>query len=146
MNFSEITTIITVGILASLLSLSLLQFSSVRKSMRIQSEQQIYARIIESRMKLENTEAFTKMAKENPLFAERLSLVDNPDEYYTVIAYLDLIEFLFHQYNTKMIDTKLWPRWKALAKTLIDIPKFKKVWDKTKYVHNSDFIQFMDSL
>src|SRR5690348_8500160 len=123
MNFSEITTIITVGILASLLSLSLLQFSSVRKSMRIQSEQQIYARIIESRMKLENTEAFTKMAKENPLFAERLSLVDNPDEYYTVIAYLDLIEFLFHQYNTKMIDTKLWPRWKALAKTLIDIPK-----------------------
>jgi hypothetical protein len=146
MNFSEITTIITVGILASLLSLSLLQFSSVRKSMRIQSEQQIYARIIESRMKLENTEAFTKMAKENPLFAERLSLVDNPDEYYTVIAYLDLIEFLFHQYNTKMIDTKLWPKWKALAKTLIDIPKFKKVWDKTKYVHNSDFIQFMDSL
>ena len=42
MNFSEISTIITVGILASLLGLSLLQFSSVRKSMRIQSEQQIY--------------------------------------------------------------------------------------------------------
>ena len=146
MNFSEISTIITVGILASLLGLSLLQFSSVKKSLRIQSEQQIYARIIESRMKLENTEAFTKMAKENPLFAERLALVDNPDEYYTVVAYLDLIEFLFHQYNTKMMDTKLWPRWKALAETLLNIPKFKKVWDKTKYVHNTDFIQFMDSL
>jgi type II secretory pathway pseudopilin PulG len=146
MNFSEITTIITVGILASLLGLSLLQFSSVKKSMRIQSEQQLYARIIESRMKLENTEAFTKMAKENPLFAERLALVDNPDEYYTVVAYIDLIEFLFHQYNTKMMDTKFWPRWEALAKTLIGIPKFKKVWDKTKHVHNLDFIQFMDSL
>jgi hypothetical protein len=146
MNFSEITTIITVGILAALLGLSLMQFSSVKKSMRIQSEQQIYARIIESRMKLENTEAFTKMAKENPLFAERLALVDNPDEYYTVVAYLDLIEFLFHQYNTKMMDTKFWPRWEALAKTLIGIPKFKKVWDKTKHVHNLDFIQFMDSL
>jgi hypothetical protein len=146
MNFSDITTIITVGILASLLGLSLLQFSSVKKSMRIQSEQQIYARIIESRMKLENTEAFTKMAKENPLFAERLALVDNPDEYYTVVAYLDLIEFLFHQYNTKMMDTKLWPRWKALAKTLIGIPKFKKIWDKTKHVHNLDFVKFMDSL
>jgi hypothetical protein len=128
MNFSEITTIITVGILAALLGLSLMQFSSVKKSMRIQSEQQIYARIIESRMKLENTEAFTKMAKENPLFAERLALVDNPDEYYTVVAYLDLIEFLFHQYNTKMMDTKFWPKWEALAKTLIGIPKFKKVW------------------
>ncbi|HXT84213.1 MAG TPA: hypothetical protein VN704_07775 [Verrucomicrobiae bacterium] len=46
MNFSEISTIITVGILASLLGLSLLQFSSVRKSMRIQSEQQMYARVI----------------------------------------------------------------------------------------------------
>jgi hypothetical protein len=146
MNFSEISTIITVGILASLLGLSLLQSSSIKKSMRIQSEQQIYARIIESRMKLENNEAFTNMAKESPLFAERLALVDNPDEYYTVVAYLDLIEFLFHQYNTKMMDTKLWPRWKALAETLIDIPKFKKVWDNTKHVHNPDFVQFMDSL
>ena len=146
MNFSEISSIITIGILAALLSLSLLQFSSLKKSMRIQSEQQIYARMIESRMKLENTEAFTKMAKESPLFAERFTLVGNPDEYYTVVAYLDLIEFLFHQYNTKMMDTKLWPRWKALAETLLNIPKFKKVWDNTKHVHNSEFVQFMDSL
>jgi hypothetical protein len=146
MNFSEISTVITIGILAALLSLSLLQSSSLKKSMRIQSEQQIYARLIESRMKLENTEAFTKMAKESPLFAERFTLVGNPDEYYTVVAYLDLIEFLFHQYNTKMMDTKLWPRWKALAEALIDIPKFKKVWDNTKHVHNSEFVQFMDSL
>ncbi len=146
MNFSEISTIITIGILAALMSLSLLQFSSLKKSMRIQSEQQIYTRMIESRMKLENTEAFTKMAKESPIFAERFKLVGNPDEYYTVVAYLDLIEFLFHQYNTKMMDTKLWPRWKALAETLLNIPKFKKVWDNTKHVHNSEFVQFMDSL
>ena len=86
------------------------------------------------------------MAKESPLFAERFSLVGNPNEYYTVVAYLDLIEFLFHQYNTQMMDTKLWPRWKALAETLLNIPKFKKVWDKTKHVHNSEFVQFMDSL
>ena len=96
MDFSEIINMIVVGILASLFGMSLLQFSSVKKSMRVQSEQQIYARIIETRMKLENTEAFTKMAKENKSFAERLALVDSPDEYYTVIAYLDLIEFLFH--------------------------------------------------
>ena len=83
MDFSEITTIIIVGILAALFSMSLLQFSSVKRSMRIQSEQQIYARVIETRMKLENTEAFTKMAKENEMFAEWLALVDSPDEYYT---------------------------------------------------------------
>ena len=119
MDFSEISTIITIGILAALFGMSLLQFSSVNKSMKIQSEQQIYARIIETRMKLENTEAFTKMAKENEMFAERLALVDSPDEYYTVIAYLDLIEFLFYLHETKMMAIKLWPRWKALAETLI---------------------------
>jgi hypothetical protein len=26
------------------------------------------------------------------------------------------------------------------------MPKFKKVWDKTKHVHNSDFVKFIDSL
>ena len=76
----------------------------------------------------------------------RLALVDSPDEYYTVVAYLDLIEFLFHLHRTKMMDIKLWPRWKALAETLMDVPKFRKVWDKTKHVHNSDIIEFMDSL
>ncbi|HET7147028.1 MAG TPA: hypothetical protein VFI73_00885 [Candidatus Nitrosopolaris sp.] len=85
MDFSEISTITTVGIPAALFGMSLLQFSSVNGSMRIQSEQQIYARIIEPRMKLENTEAFTKMAKENEMFAEQLALVDSPDEYYAVV-------------------------------------------------------------
>ena len=145
MNFTEIINILIVGILASLLGLTLLQFSSLKKNMSIQSEQQIYARVIESRMKLENTEAFTKMAKESTLFAERLSLVDSPNEYYTVIAYLDLIEFLFYLHETKMMDAKLWSRWRALAETLMDMPKFRKVWDRTKYVHNSDFVKFMDS-
>jgi len=110
MNFTKISSIITIGILAALFGMSLLQLSSVKENLRIQSEQQIYARIIEARMKLENTEAFTKMAKENKQFVERLALVDSPDEYYTVVAYLDLIEFLFHLHKTKMMDTKLWPR------------------------------------
>jgi hypothetical protein len=43
-------------------------------------------------------------------------------------------------------DCLVWPRWKALAETLRGMPKFRKVWDKTKHVHNSDFIEFMDSL
>lgn len=80
------------------------------------------------------------------MFAERLASVDSSDEYYTVVAYLHLIEFLFYLHETKMMDTKLWPRWKALADTLMDMPKFRKVWEKTKQVHNSDFIEFMDSL
>jgi hypothetical protein len=68
--FSEYVLVITAGIFAGLFSISLLQFSTVRKNNRIQVNIQIYTRIIETRNKLEGNEVFIKMAKENPLFAE----------------------------------------------------------------------------
>jgi hypothetical protein len=37
-------------------------------------------------------------------------------------------------------------RWKELAKALMTIPKFKKVWEKTKQIHTPDFVAFIDSL
>ena len=49
---------------------------------------------MDARIKLESTETFNKMAKESPVFAERL-VVDSPDEYYTIVAFLDLFEFFF---------------------------------------------------
>ncbi|MGI0014517.1 MAG: hypothetical protein ACREBU_13910 [Nitrososphaera sp.] len=146
MGFLEYIPIISALIFAGLLAVSLLQFSAVRKNMRMQSEQQIYARIMDARIKLENSEAFTKMAKESPLFLERFAAVSNPEEYYTVVAFLDLFEFLFRLNKTKTIDSQLWMRWKELAKSLMTIPKFKKVWEKTKQVHTPDFIEFIDSL
>lgn len=138
--------IISALIFAGLLAVSLLQFSTVRRSMRMQSEQQIYARIMDARTRLENTEAFTKMAKESPLFAERFALVDSPAEYYTVVAFLDIFEFVFRLNKTKTLDDQVWLRWKELAKTIMTIPKFKKVWEKTKHVHAPEFISFIDSL
>jgi hypothetical protein len=59
-------------------------------------------------------------------------VVDNPDEYYTVVAFLDLFEFLFRLNKRDMIDAEIWSRWKGLAKTIMTIPKFKRVWEKTK--------------
>lgn len=82
--FSEYVLVITAGIFAGLFSISLLQLSTVRKNNRIQVNIQIYTRIIETRNKLEGNEVFIKMAKENPLFAEWLALVDTPNEYYTI--------------------------------------------------------------
>ena len=114
--------------------------------MRIQTEQQIYARIMEARLKLENTDAFTNMAKESPDFAERFALVDTPDQYYVAVAFLDLFEFLHRLKKTKMIDAKLWDRWKKIAKLLMTIPKFKKLWVKIKQSHTPEFIDFIDSL
>lgn len=114
--------------------------------MRIQSEQQIYARIIEARLRLENTETFTKMAKQSPVFAERLSVVDTPEEYYISVAFFDLFEFMFRLKKTKLIDSNLWLRWLKLIQLLFTIPKFKKVWEKTKQSHTTEFIQFLDTL
>jgi hypothetical protein len=73
--------LISVAIVAGLFIVALLNFSTVRKNiqkqseqqmknLKIQSEQQIYSRIMEARLRLENTETFTKMAKESPIFGE----------------------------------------------------------------------------
>src|SRR5215212_9686159 len=88
---------------------------------------------MEASIKLEGNEVFTKMAKESPLYAERLALVDTPDEYYIIVAFIDLFEFIFRLYKTKMIDEKLWFRWKALATAMNTMPKFAApLWNRTK--------------
>jgi hypothetical protein len=133
-------------VLGGLLSISILQLPTIRKNMRMQTEQAIYSRIMEARIRLENTETFTNMAKESPIFAERFTLVNTPEEYYTIMAFLDLIEFLFRLNKAKMVDTEVWSRWKILARTILTIPKFKNVWAKTKDIHSSEFRDFIDSL
>jgi hypothetical protein len=63
-------------VLGGLLSISFLQLSTIRSNMRMQTEQEIYSRIMGDRIRLENTETFTNMARESPIFAERFTLVD----------------------------------------------------------------------
>ena len=43
--------------------MALLTLFMSKKNLRIQSEYQIYARMMEARVKLETTQAFTKMAQ-----------------------------------------------------------------------------------
>jgi hypothetical protein len=86
------------------------------------------------------------MAKESPVFAEHFGLVDTPEEYYTVMAFVDLIEFLFRLNKAKMVDAEIWSRWKLFAKTIFTIPKFKNVWVKTKDIHSTEFRDFIDCL
>jgi hypothetical protein len=145
-SFLTYIPLISVAIVAGLFTMALVNFSTVRKNMQVQSEQQIYSRIMDARLKLESTETFTNMAKESPIFAERFTVVDSPDEYYIIVAFLDLFEFLFRLNKRDMIDTEIWSRWKGLAKTMMTIPKFKRVWEKTKDVHAHEFREFVDSL
>ena len=97
-------------------------------------------------MRLENTETFTNMAKESSIFADRFAVVDTPQEYYTVMSFIDLFEFLYGLNKTNMIDAEVWSRWNSLSRTMMTIPKFKKVWDKTKDIHSTEFRNFIDSL
>ena len=58
----------------------------------------------------------------------------------------DSIEFLYTSNKKKIIDKELWQRWENHAKSMMTIPKFKKVWNATKEFHTQDFVSFMDSL
>ena len=156
-SFLTYVPFISVAIIAGLFIMALVNFSTLRNSMqrqseqqiknlKMQTEQQIYSRIMDARLKLESTETFTKMAKESPIFAERFTVVDSPDEYYVIVAFLDLFEFFFRLNKRDMIDNEIWSRWKGLAETIMTIPKFKRVWEKTKDVHATEFKDFIDSL
>ena len=64
------------------------------KKNRLEGEYQLYARILDSRTKLQNTDVLTKMAKESSLCIERFKLADEPQKYYTIISLSDTIEFI----------------------------------------------------
>jgi hypothetical protein len=86
------------------------------------------------------------MAQDSPLFLERFKLVDNPDEYYIIVAFLDLFEFLHSMNKSKMIDSDLWFRPEEMMKSIMTIPKFKKIWDETKNSHEINFVKYVDSV
>jgi hypothetical protein len=116
------------------------------KKNRFECEYQLYARILDARTKLQNTDIFTNMANESTLYAERFKLVEEPKEYYTIISLIDTIEFIYRIHKKRMIDKELWQRWENHAKSMMTIPKFKKVWNATKEFHTQDFVSFMDRL
>lgn len=141
----EFIYILTVYYTGALIVSTILLVITIKKN-RFEGEYQLYARILDARTKLQNTDVFTKMAKESSLYAERLKLVDEPKEYYTIISLIDTIEFIYRINKKKMIDKELWQRWENHAKSMMTIPKFRKVWNATKEFHTRDFVSFMDEL
>ena len=115
-------------------------------NLKMQTEQQIYSRIIDARLNLEKTEEFTRMAGESPVFKERFALVEKPSDYYTIVSFLDLFEYVFRLNEIQMIDKIVWERWKLLIETIMTIPKFRIIWTKTKESHSDKkFRDFLDS-
>ena len=140
----EFIYILTIYYTGALIVSTILLIITIKKN-RFEGEYQLYGRILDARTKIQNTELFTNMAKESPLYAERFKLVE-PKEYYTIISLIDTIEFIYRINKKKMIDKELWQRWENHAKSMMTIPKFKKVWSVTKEFHTRDFVNFMDGL
>ena len=93
-----------------------------------------------------NNETISKIAKESPEVSSYFALVGSPEEYNNINAIIDFFEFLFRLYRTKMLDKELWNRWRASAKSTMNIPKVSKVWKETKGMHTNEFIKFIESL
>jgi hypothetical protein len=143
---SDYIQIISTVIYASALGVSLVSFWQARRSTRIQTEQQLYMNILSSSYSLWNNETISKIVRESPEVSSYLALVDSPQEYNNISEIIDFFEFLFRLYKTKMLDKELWDRWKASAKSTMNIPKIKKVWDKRKDIHTHEFVKFIESL
>ena len=101
---------------------------------------------MDARIKIQGNKVFSKMAKENPLYAEHFALVDTPDEYYIIVAFIDLFEFIFRLYKTKMIDEKLWFRWKALATAMNTCQSLQLYGNITKLILDSSLFTAFFSL
>ena len=52
--------------------------------LKAQSEQQLYSRIMDARLKRESTETFTNKAEESPIFTKRSTMLDR--DYIVVFA------------------------------------------------------------
>ena len=104
----------------------------ITKKIMFDGEFQLYGRIINAKIKCQ-------------IYAERFKLVDEPKEYYTIISLIDTSN-LFIELIKKMIDKELWQRWENHAKSMMTIPKFKKVWNATKEFHTQDFVKSYERL
>ncbi|MGC2571819.1 MAG: hypothetical protein WA364_09940, partial [Candidatus Nitrosopolaris sp.] len=130
-----------------LLSISFLQFPTIRKNTRREAEAQMYARIMEATIELDSR--ILKHLQKWQWKAQSLQNVSHSSilrKSIILMSFIDLIEFLHRLNKTEMINAEVWSRWKALSRTMMTIPKFKTVWDKTKDIHTSEFRHFIDSL
>lgn len=65
-------------------------------------EYQLYSRILDSSSSLQNTDVLLAWRMEvRSLYLERFKLVDDPQEYYTIISLTDTIEFIYRIHKRK---------------------------------------------
>jgi hypothetical protein len=79
-------------------------------------------------IRLENNDEFIGLAQESPLFAA----AGTPAQYFTIMTFFDRFEYVLYLSKKNLIDGVIWERWKIIIETMLSIPKFQLVWDKTR--------------
>lgn len=82
------------------------------------------------RIRLENNEEFIGLAQESPLFPDRFVPAGTPAQYFTIMAFFDIFEYVFYLSKKNLIDDMIWDRWKITIETILSILKFRLVWGK----------------
>ena len=142
-QLGEFLQVISLVIYAGALVLSILRFSSMRKSMLVQNmrkHMQLLHKLFFSSL---SHREYLEMSQESPVVSQYYSFTGSPRQYYIITQTFDMFEYIFRLYKTKMIDEEQSLR--STAKSIITIPKFKKVWDKTKDSRSHEFIKLIDS-
>src|SRR5919197_2334691 len=105
-QLGEFLPAISPVIYAGALVLSILQFSSMRKSMLVQNMQQTYATTTQALFSTFNSKEYLEMSQESPVVSQYYSLAGSPRQYYIIIQTFDMFEYIFRLYKTKMIDAE----------------------------------------
>jgi len=82
------------------------------------------------------------MSQESPIVSQYYSWTGGHKHCYIIIQTVNMFEYIFSLYKSKMIEVEKWLLWKTTAESMITIPRFKKVWDKTKDSRSHEFAKF----
>ena len=107
-QLTEFVQIISPIIYGGALIISILQFSTMKKSMASQSMQRTYSTASQLLFNLMSSKEYLEMSQESSIVSKYYSIVHSPKQYYIIVQCFDVTEFIFRLYKTKMIDKELW--------------------------------------
>lgn len=91
-----------------------------------EGEFQLYGRIIDAKIRYQNSDIFTKTAKESSVML-RDSSCRGTNRVYIIILLINNIEFINTINKKKIIDKELWQKWENYAISMMTIPTFRKI-------------------
>ncbi|HEX6647033.1 MAG TPA: hypothetical protein VF047_07625 [Nitrososphaeraceae archaeon] len=91
-----------------------------------EGEFQLYGRIIDAKIKYQNSDIFTKRLRKAQLLLSDSSC-RGTNRIYIIILLINNIEFINTINKKKIIDKELWQKWENYTISMMTIPTFRKI-------------------